>query len=102
MSSVEKISVSLPRDMIEDIKDAVEHGSYVTTSEVVREAVRDWQKRRASERDERLRPRSKEDLRRLIREGAESLHREGGIPAEQVFAEMTAKYKAMLKRKKRR
>ena len=43
MASMIKISVSLPGDMIQDLKAAVRRGAYASVSEAVREAVRDWQ-----------------------------------------------------------
>ncbi|MDR4496774.1 MAG: type II toxin-antitoxin system ParD family antitoxin [Candidatus Scalindua sp.] len=40
----EKICITLPPDMLMDIKGKVQSGSYGSTSEVIREAVRLWQK----------------------------------------------------------
>jgi antitoxin ParD1/3/4 len=83
MGKVEKISIALPNDMIADLKAAVDRGEYATTSEVVREALRDWRlKRKVEELDI-------EDLRRLVREGVES---GPSIDAETVFAKLRAKY----------
>jgi antitoxin ParD1/3/4 len=42
MSNVEKISVALTRQQASMLRDAVGTGAYATTSEIVREAVRDW------------------------------------------------------------
>jgi len=57
MSSVEKVSVALTSEQLSALKAAVETGEYATTSEIVREAVRDWQlKRELRQHDiERLR-----------------------------------------------
>ena len=46
MGKVEKISIALPHDMVADLKEAVERGEYATTSEVVRDALRDWRLKR--------------------------------------------------------
>jgi antitoxin ParD1/3/4 len=46
MSNVEKMSVALTVQQVAALKAAVETGEYATTSEVVREAVRDWQMKR--------------------------------------------------------
>jgi antitoxin ParD1/3/4 len=46
MASVEKVSVALTGEQISALKAAVEAGEYATTSEIVREAVRDWQLKR--------------------------------------------------------
>jgi antitoxin ParD1/3/4 len=43
MASVEKVSVALTNEQVSALKAAVEAGEYATTSEIVREAVRDWQ-----------------------------------------------------------
>jgi antitoxin ParD1/3/4 len=42
MSNVEKISVALTMQQAAMLRDAVGTGAYATTSEIVREAVRDW------------------------------------------------------------
>ena len=83
MGKVEKISIALPHDMVADLKAAVERGEYATTSEVVREALRDWRlKRKVEELDV-------EDLRRLVQEGIDS---GPSVDAETVFAKLRAKY----------
>ncbi|WP_246739773.1 ribbon-helix-helix domain-containing protein [Bradyrhizobium aeschynomenes] len=43
MASVEKLSVALTSEQVSALKTAVESGEYPTTSEIVREAVRNWQ-----------------------------------------------------------
>ncbi len=65
-----EVSVAFPDDQAEAMRDAVAAGEYATTSDIVREAVRDWQIKRA------LRPEEILHLRRLWDEG-----KEGG-PAE--------------------
>jgi antitoxin ParD1/3/4 len=47
MPDVQKISVALTAEQTDALKAAVETGEYATTSEIVREAVRDWQFKRA-------------------------------------------------------
>jgi antitoxin ParD1/3/4 len=42
MPDVEKISIALPPEMVAGIREAVENGEYASSSEVVREALRDW------------------------------------------------------------
>jgi antitoxin ParD1/3/4 len=46
MASVEKVSVALTNEQVAALKAAVETGEYATTSEIVREALRDWQLKR--------------------------------------------------------
>lgn len=53
MDMAEKLSITLPREMVRAIKDKVEAGSYASTSEVIREALRVWQ-RQEEEHEERL------------------------------------------------
>src|SRR5438874_12332982 len=48
MSSIEKVSIALPSDMLAMVKQAVEGGDYASSSEVVREALREWKARRAA------------------------------------------------------
>lgn len=56
MPDIQKVSVALTGEQIAAIKAAVETGEYATTSEIVREAIRDWQFKRELHQ---------EDLRRL-------------------------------------
>ena len=46
MASVEKLSVALTNEQVSALKATVDAGEYATTSEIVREAVRDWQLKR--------------------------------------------------------
>lgn len=48
MSKLERITVTMPEEMVARMNVAVEAGEYATISEVVRDALRDW-----SERQER-------------------------------------------------
>ena len=52
MSKVEKLSVALTSEQASALREAVEAGEYATTSEIVREAVREWQLKRKLARDE--------------------------------------------------
>ncbi len=90
MSKVEKISVALPPEMVEELRSAVASGEYASASEVIRDAIRDWkQKRKIAELDA-------ETLRRLAQEGIES---GPGIDADLVFARLRAKYAALTHKK---
>jgi antitoxin ParD1/3/4 len=46
MPGVQKISVALTEEHLNAIKAAVDAGEYATTSEIVREALREWQRQR--------------------------------------------------------
>jgi antitoxin ParD1/3/4 len=43
MANIEKVSVALTGERVSALKVAVEAGEYATTSEIVRDAERDWQ-----------------------------------------------------------
>lgn len=53
MSAIEKLSITLPSEMVMAIKTRVEAGSYASTSEVLREAMRLWL-RQEEEYEERM------------------------------------------------
>jgi len=92
MAKVQKISIALPKEMIADIRYAVDSGQYATTSEVIREAVREW-RGKPRELPARVRvPKTKAEFRRRIQAAIDSLDRGEGIPAEEVFAELRARF----------
>jgi len=86
MAKVEKISVALPPEMVGAVRDAVVSGEYASTSEVIRDALRDWSLKRKVATVEL------DEMRRLVREGIESGQ---GIDADLVFARLRAKYAGM-------
>jgi antitoxin ParD1/3/4 len=66
LSDIQKISVALTGAQLAALRAVVENGEYATTSEVVREAVRDWQMKRE------LRQEDIKRLRQLWDEGKAS------------------------------
>ncbi len=52
MSSIHKVSIALTAEQIGVLKAAVDAGEYATTSEIVREAIRDWQFKRELRQDD--------------------------------------------------
>src|SRR5271168_5030311 len=46
MADLERLTITLPADMAGLVKGAVNEGDYASTSEVIREALRDWKLRR--------------------------------------------------------
>ncbi len=52
MANVEKVSIALTHEQIGALRSAVDSGEYATTSEVVREAIRDWQAKRELRQEE--------------------------------------------------
>ena len=66
MGRIEKISIALPEEMLQSVKEAVDSGQYASTSEVIRDALRGWQLR------EPLRKAEIERLRKAWEEGLAS------------------------------
>ena len=66
MPGVEKISIALTPDLTAAIQEAVESGGYASTSEVIREALRDWREKR------RLHEEQINEIRKLWDEGIQS------------------------------
>ncbi len=52
MPDIQKVSVALTGEQLATLKAAVESGEYATTSEIVREAIRDWQFKRELRRED--------------------------------------------------
>ena len=86
MPKVAKVTVALPADTAGVVRDAVASGEYATTSEVIREALRDWSLKR------KLAHWEIDEMRRLVQEGAES---GPGVDADLIFARLRAKYATM-------
>lgn len=85
MAGVEKISVSLTPEMAGLMRGLVASGEYASASEVMREALREWSRRRA-ERAEAV-----AELRRLWDEGVAS---GPSLDGEDVFEELLEKHRA--------
>ncbi len=79
--SIERMTITLPAEMAATLRQTVAGGEYASTSEVVREALREWARNRDAER------RDLQALREAIRTGDES---GPSIPAGEVFAELRA------------
>ena len=62
MSAIEKITISLPKEMVADIRAAVEAGEFTSTSEVIRDALRQWRRQRL------VLTLNEDELRRLVGE----------------------------------
>ena len=83
MPAVERMTITIPSEMAGTLRRTVAGGEVASTSEVVREALRDWPRSRDAER------RDLEALRAAIKAGLES---GPCIPADQAFAELRARY----------
>jgi antitoxin ParD1/3/4 len=78
MSKIERVTFTLPVKLASVVKGAVESGEYASSSEVIREALRDWIAKHDAEQ------RALTDLREMIAEGMEGT----GRPAEYVFNDL--------------
>ena len=87
MPNVEKLSVAVTAEMAATMREVVEAGEYASTSEVVREALRDWKFRRMQ------RERGIEELGRLWDEGIAS---GPSVDGEEAFARIKNKLDAKL------
>lgn len=47
MSNIERVTVALTTEMAAVVKNAVANGVYASSSELIREALRDWQHKQA-------------------------------------------------------
>lgn len=86
-TAIEKISVALPRQMVAEVKGAVETGEYASSSEVIREALREWAHKRS------LQKQGVEQLRQLWQAARQDAR--PGVPADDVLDRLERKYQAM-------
>ena len=52
MSNIERITITLTDEMAEAVRMAVQAGEYASSSEIIREALRDWRHKRALQEQE--------------------------------------------------
>ena len=52
MSEIERLTITLPAEMAATVKGAVDGGNYASSSEVIREALREWKMKRAVQMQE--------------------------------------------------
>ncbi len=87
MPTVEKVSIALPPEMVSTVRAAVEAGEYSSSSEVVREALREWSRQRA------LRKKGLKELRRVWQQALQDPS--PGVPPQGVFERLERKYQAI-------
>jgi len=63
MSDIERITITLTSEMASTVRGAVKMGDYASSSEIIREALRDWKHKRSLQKS------SLEKLRANIQEG---------------------------------
>ena len=87
MPTVDKISIALPPEMVAQLRQAVDTGEYASSSEVVREALRDWTHKRP------LQQNGIAELRQLWQQARE---KNGPyVPADEVIKRLERKYQAI-------
>jgi antitoxin ParD1/3/4 len=87
MTTAEKISIALPPEMVAIVRNAVATGEYASSSEVIRDALRDWTHKRT------LRQQGIPELRELWQE---ALHdKTSGVAADEVLDGLERKYQAI-------
>jgi antitoxin ParD1/3/4 len=87
MPSVEKVSIALPPEMASMVREAAATGEYASSSEVIREALRDWSHKRA------LRKKGLEELRSVWQQALED--NAPGVSPHDVFERLERKYQAI-------
>ncbi|BBK42699.1 CopG family transcriptional regulator [Allostella vacuolata] len=87
MANVEKVSVALTPEMATMVREVVQTGEYVSASEVMREALREWKLRRAQ------RAKAIEELGRLWDAGINS---GPTIDGEEAFAQIRESLEAKI------
>jgi len=91
MATVEKITIALTPEMAGFIRGAVDAGEYASTSEAIRDAVREWKERRD------LLGYTVVELRDLVQEGLES-GPSGRSSMDQIKAEARRRFLASSRR----
>ncbi len=87
MTTAEKINVALPPDMVHVVRNAVASGEYASSSEVIRDALRDWSFKRS------LRQQGVAELSRAWQEAVND--KTEGIPPDEVLDRLERKYQAI-------
>jgi antitoxin ParD1/3/4 len=89
MASIEKISIALPPEMVAQLREAVESGEYASSSEVVRDALREWTQKR------NLHQQGLKELRRVWKQAVKD--ETPGVATKDVLSRLEKRYPAMSK-----
>ena len=87
MTTAEKISIALPPEMVSIVRSAVASGEYASSSEVIRDALRDWTYKRT------LRQQGIAELRQLWQEALQD--KTPGVAPDAVLDRLERKYQAI-------
>ena len=94
MGAIERLTITLPAEMAGLVKGAVDEGDYASTSEVIREALRDWKLKRE------VRAHKLADLKAEREKGMEDIR--AGRVVEYDRERIIKRGKALLESRKRR
>lgn len=86
-TTAEKISIALPPEMVAAVRGAVATGEYASSSEVIRDALRDWTHKRS------LRQQGVAELRALWQEALAD--KTPGVAVDEVLGRLERKYQAI-------
>ena len=89
MSNIERLTIALPKELADTVRTAVASGDYASSSEVFRDALRDWKVKRRVQLEE------VESVRVALEKGLEDLRAGRVKPAEEVLSRLEAKYRNM-------
>jgi antitoxin ParD1/3/4 len=87
MPAIEKISIALPPEMVKLVRQAVASGEYASSSEAVRDALRDWNFKRS------MRQQGIEELRKVWQQAMED--NSPGLAVDGVLDRLEQKYQAI-------
>ncbi len=87
-TTVEKLSIALPPEMAALVREAVEGGEYASSSEVIRDALRAWKRKRVLQRQ------GLGELRALWQEALND--RRPGVAADEALDRLERKYQSMV------
>lgn len=87
MTTAQKISIALPPEMVNIVRSAVTTGEYASSSEVIRDALRDWTYKRS------LQQQGIFELRRVWQEALND--KTPGISSDEVLDRLERKYQAI-------
>ena len=86
-TTAEKISIALPPEMVATVRGAVATGEYASSSEVIRDALRDWTHKRS------LRQQGVAELRAVWQEALAD--KTPGVAVDEVLDRLERKYQAI-------
>ncbi|CAH1385421.1 ribbon-helix-helix domain-containing protein [Candidatus Nitrotoga sp. M5] len=87
MTTAKKISIALPPEMVYIVRSAVATGEYASSSEVIRDALRDWTYKRS------LSQQGVAELRRVWQEALND--KTSGISSDDVLDRLERKFQAI-------